>query len=46
LTASKIVEFSRDLGLQNVMIEGDALKIVNVLRKERYCWSRYGQLIE
>ena len=26
--------------------EGDALEIVNTLRKEESCWSRYRQLIK
>lgn len=31
--AWKVVEFSRDLELQHVIMEGDALKIVQDLRK-------------
>ena len=32
--AWKAIEFCRDLGLQRVMIEEDALEIVHVMRKE------------
>lgn len=33
----KVVEFSRDLGFQNFIIEGDALEVVHALRKEGRC---------
>jgi hypothetical protein len=39
------VEFNRDMGFQNIIIEGDALEVVNALQKG-YCWSEYRQLIE
>jgi hypothetical protein len=44
--AWEVVEFSRDLELQHVIVEGDALEIVQDLLKEWRCWSRYGQLID
>jgi hypothetical protein len=45
-TTGKIVEFSRDLGIQNIIIEGDALGILYATHNESCCWSRYGQLID
>jgi hypothetical protein len=33
-TVGKVVEFNKDLGFQNVLVQGDALKIVQELRKE------------
>jgi hypothetical protein len=44
--AWKEVEFSRDISVLNIMLEGDAMKIVNALRIEKQFWSRYGQLIK
>jgi hypothetical protein len=41
----KDVEFSRDLEMQNIILEGDALEIAHALQKEGQFWSRYGQLI-
>jgi transcription initiation factor TFIIIB Brf1 subunit/transcription initiation factor TFIIB len=43
--AWKVVVFCRDLGLKNVILKGDALDIVNVLRKEEHSWSRYENLL-
>jgi len=41
----KTVIFYGDLRLQWVNIEGDALEILQALRKEESCWSLYRQLI-
>lgn len=35
------VEFESNLGIQRVIVEGNALKIVHALRHEGWCWSRY-----
>ena len=43
--AWKVVVFCRDLGLKNVILEGDTLNIVHVLHKEEHSWSRYGNLL-
>lgn len=40
--AWKAVLFCQDLGLQCVIIEGDGLEIVQALRRDDSCWSRYG----
>lgn len=40
------MEFSRDLGIQNIILEGDALNIIQALQKERQALSWYGQLID
>lgn len=42
LTTWKLVKFCRDLSLQDVIIERDAMKVIQALRKEERCWSRYG----
>jgi hypothetical protein len=42
----KAVKFNRDLDMMNIMLEGDAMKIVNVIRMEGQSCSRYGHLIE
>ena len=39
-------EFSRDLGLQDLILEGDSISIVNVLRSSVPNWSPFGQIIE
>jgi ribonuclease HI len=39
-------EFCRDLGLQDVVLEGDSLLVVKALKCERPNWSPYGQTIE
>lgn len=44
--AWKAVEFGRDLGIQNTILEGNALDIVHALRKEEQSWSRYGNLLD
>lgn len=46
VAAWKAVAFCSDLGFQLVIFEGDALEIVNALRQDSPCWSRYGQMIE
>lgn len=40
------MEFGKDLGFQNIILEGDTLDIVQILQKEYQSWSRYGNLIE
>jgi hypothetical protein len=42
----KAVKFNRDLDMMNIMLEGDAMKIVNVIRMEGKSCSRYSHLIE
>lgn len=46
LVALYVVGFSRDLGLQNVIMEGDALQVVNAAKFRGRNWSRYRQIIE
>lgn len=38
--ALKAVAFGRDLGLHNVILEGDVLEIVHALRREDSTWNR------
>jgi hypothetical protein len=45
VTAWIVVEFSRELGFQNIIMEGDALEIVHALQKEGCYWT-YRQLVE
>lgn len=46
VVAWKAVNFYNDLSFHKVIFEGDALIIVNALRKGAPYWSRFGQLIE
>jgi hypothetical protein len=46
MTVWKTVEFGRDIGIQHVIVKGDALKIVHALRHESCCWSLCGQFID
>jgi hypothetical protein len=39
-------EFSRDLGLQDLILEGDSISVVNALRSSNPNWSPHGQIIE
>lgn len=45
IAASRSTIFIRELGLQNVKLEVDALQIVQTLQKDDKNWCRYGQLI-
>lgn len=38
------VEFSRDLGIQDVDLEGDSLQVVQAIRDSGIIWSRYGHI--
>lgn len=44
--AWKAVLFGIDLGLGNVILESDALEIVNSLMKDGQSWSRNGNLTD
>lgn len=46
MAALKAVSFSRDLGFTKVVLEGDALSVVQGLRSPGRNYSRYGHLIE
>jgi hypothetical protein len=38
-------EFCCDLGLQNNILEGDSLQVVNVVKEKGPNWCKYGQLV-
>jgi hypothetical protein len=40
------VFFGRDLGVRNIILEGDALEVVQIFQKEYPLWQRYVHLIE
>lgn len=40
------VFFGRDLGIRNVIMEGDALKIIHAFQTKDQLLQRYGTLIE
>jgi len=46
LAALHAVEFSWDLGLRRIILEGDVLQIVNAVKSTGRNWSKYGQLVE
>ena len=39
-------ELCQDLGLPNVILEGDSLQVVQALRCMSQNWSPYGQIVE
>ena len=39
-------EFSHDLGLQDIILEGDSITVVNALKSSSPNWSLFGQIIE
>jgi hypothetical protein len=39
-------EFCRDLGLQQIVLEGDALQRVDAIKSSGRCCSRYGHLVD
>lgn len=45
-TAWNVVLFGIDLGLHYIILEGDALEVVQAFKKEDQLWQRYGCLIE
>ncbi|XP_059442109.1 uncharacterized protein LOC132174476 [Corylus avellana] len=40
------VEFSRELGYQDVILEGDSLQVVQALKEEGINWRSYGQIVD
>jgi ribonuclease HI len=44
MAALAAVEFCRDIGLQEILLEGDSLVIVKVLKEQVDSWSRYGHI--
>lgn len=46
LVIQKAVVFDRDLGLNNFILEGDALEIIHALRKDDQSWCMHGHLID
>jgi hypothetical protein len=46
ITTWKVVEFGRNLGIHNIILEDNAMEVVHVFRKENQSWSKYGNLID
>lgn len=46
LIALYATEFNRDLGLQRIILEGNAMQVVNAVKAEDRKWSSFGQLME
>jgi ribonuclease HI len=44
IAALHAVEFSRDLGLPRIVLEGDSLQVVTAVQDLRPTWSRYGHI--
>ncbi|XP_059449419.1 mitochondrial Rho GTPase 1-like [Corylus avellana] len=36
-------KFSKDLGVQDIILEGDCLQVVKTIKSSDPCWSHYGQ---
>jgi ribonuclease HI len=45
IAALHAAEFSRDLGLQMIILEGDSLQVVNAIQDTGPNWSRYGHIV-
>lgn len=45
LAALNAVEFSRDLELLSILLEGDSLRVVTAVKNMSLNWSRYGHII-
>ncbi len=43
--ALRAMEFSCDLGLQNIILKEDSLQVVNVVKANGPNWCKYGQLV-
>ena len=46
LSAWQAVELNRRFGMQNIVLEGDALEVVNVLRTNETWLGRYGHIVQ
>ncbi|GLT61043.1 hypothetical protein SLA2020_337780 [Shorea laevis] len=46
IAALQAAEFSRDLGLPSIILEGDSLQVVKAVAATSPNWSRHGQIIE
>ncbi|XP_059436284.1 uncharacterized protein LOC132169234 [Corylus avellana] len=46
MAALEAVEFSREVGLQDVILEGDSLQVVQALQKTEQNWIPYGHIVE
>jgi hypothetical protein len=44
--ALRAINFCRELGFYRVILEGDALQVMQVLNKDGKIWYRYGHCIE
>jgi hypothetical protein len=40
------IEFCRDLGLSDIMLEGDSLQVVLAVNAKGDQWLRFGQIID
>ncbi|XP_059440462.1 uncharacterized protein LOC132172916 [Corylus avellana] len=45
VAALKAVEFCREVGVHETILEGDSLLVVNAIKNQNQCWLRYGQII-
>jgi ribonuclease HI len=43
--ALKAIEFCRELGLQDIILEGDAEIVVRAINDKNSKWCRYGQIL-
>jgi hypothetical protein len=46
LTVFQVAEFSKGLGLQDIIMECNTLQVVNAMRSTGQNWSRFGQLVK
>lgn len=44
--ALHVAEFCKDFGLQQIIMEGDELQILNAIKSNSKNWSRNGQIVE
>jgi ribonuclease HI len=46
VAALRAITFCRELGFTRVVLEGDAIQIVQVLKSSTHNWNSYGHLIK
>jgi hypothetical protein len=46
IVALRVVEYCRNRGFSNIILEGDSLQVVQSFSKTRFNWTRHGQIVE
>lgn len=46
LAALQVVELSKEIGFNDIILKGDTLQIVNAVKAEGNNWSKFGHIID